>query len=113
MREFITILSTGQKDIVEIITIICEIIGVVVLLSAVFKSLIKYFFHDARTKIMLARGIALALEFKLAGEVLRTVTMRTLDELMILGAIVILRAAISVLIHWEVKADRYMDDREK
>lgn len=49
--------------------------------------------------------IALALEFKLGGEVLRTVIVREQAELIILGAIILLRGALTFLIHWEIKVE--------
>nr|MCR5515284.1 DUF1622 domain-containing protein [Lachnospira sp.] len=47
-----------------------------------------------------------ALEFKLGGEVLRTVVVREWAELGILGAIILLRAALTFLIHWEIKNEK-------
>jgi uncharacterized membrane protein len=61
---------------------------------------------------MLAKGIALALEFKLAAEVLRTVTVRELNELIILGTIILLRGAITLLIHWEIKMEKSEEEEE-
>ena len=52
-----------------------------------------------------AQGIALALCFKLGGEVLRTVIVREWSELLVLGAIIFLHAAMSILIHWEIKME--------
>ncbi|MBR1417718.1 MAG: DUF1622 domain-containing protein, partial [Synergistaceae bacterium] len=49
--------------------------------------------------------IALALEFKLGGEVLRTVIVREWSELVILGAVILLRGALTFLIHWEIKTE--------
>ncbi len=60
--------------------------------------------HDVR--LNLARHLAFALEFKLGGEILRTVIVRTLDEIMFLGAIILLRGALTILIHWEIKQDQ-------
>jgi len=60
---------------------------------------------------MLAQGISLALGFKLGGEVLRSVTVRDWNEFAILGAIIVLRAAITWLIHWEIKAE-ISEDRQ-
>ena len=56
-------------------------------------------------KLTLAKGIALALEFKLGGEVLRTVIAREWSELAILGAIIVLRGALTFLIHWKIKTE--------
>ena len=58
------------------------------------------------TALDLAQGIALALEFKLGSEVLRTVVVRSTSELLIAGAIVLLRAAMTFLIHWEIKNEK-------
>jgi uncharacterized membrane protein len=61
-------------------------------------------------RLDLAEGIALALEFKLGGEVLRTVIVREWTELLILGAIIALRGALTLLIHWEISVE---EKREK
>ena len=98
---------------IRIAIIICDIIGVLVLLTSVVKSVYHYFHRDRHVKTMLAQGIALALEFKLAGEVLRTVTVRELSELIVLGAIVLLRGAITILIHWEIRAERREEEDER
>jgi uncharacterized membrane protein len=54
-------------------------------------------------RLSLARGLAFGLEFKLGGEILRTVAIRSLNEVYVLGAIVILRGAMSFLIHLEIR----------
>ena len=51
----------------------------------------------------LAEGLATGLEFKLAAEILKTVLIQSLDELYILGAVILLRALMSILIHFEMK----------
>jgi len=98
--------------VIGIAIILCNLIGVLVLLVTVGKSIWNYFHRDRHVKLMLAQGIALALEFKLAGEVLRTVTVRDWNELFILGTIIVLRGAITVLIHWEIKTDRAEQKQE-
>lgn len=92
--------------IIRIAIIICDLVGVIVLMATVVKSLINYIHKDRHVKLMLAQGIALALEFKLAGEVLRTVTVRDWNELVILATIIVLRAMITLLIHFEIKSER-------
>lgn len=82
---------------------ILELIGVVVLVISAVQALIGYFRKDPHVRLNLAQGIALGLEFKLGGEVLRTTVVRQWNELGILGAIILLRAAMTLLIHWEIK----------
>ena len=54
-------------------------------------------------KFALANGLALSLEFKMAAEILKTVLVRDLKELLVLGAVILLRALLSFLIHFEMK----------
>ncbi len=86
-----------------------EFCGVLVLVIASAKALIGFFRKDARVRLNLAQGIALALEFKLGGEVLRTTVVREWSELGILGAIILLRGALTLLIHWEIRNEETGD----
>ena len=88
---------------VQICILICEAAGVVILMISVVKSIIKYIRRDGSIRLELAQGIALALGFKMGSELLRTVIVRDLSELAILGAIILLRGAMTFLIHWEIK----------
>ncbi len=83
--------------------LLVEYVGVFVLLVAAVKSTIGYLRKDPHVRLTLAEGIALSLGFKLGGEVLRTVIVRDWDELVVLGAIIVLRGALAFLIHWEIK----------
>lgn len=99
--------------IVQFGVLFLECIGVGVLLVSAVKALIGCLSHDGHVRLGLAEGIALALEFKLGGEVLRTAVVRTPSELIILGAIILLRGALTFLIHWEIKNEESkMDDQE-
>ncbi|WP_350344775.1 DUF1622 domain-containing protein [Proteinivorax tanatarense] len=73
-------------------------VSIIVLTGYIF-SLFK---PAEKLRLSLARGLALGLEFALAGEILRTILIRELEEIFILGAIIIIRASLSVLIHWEI-----------
>ena len=106
MSDFLNFAYGIERGIVDIAILICNLIGVVVLMITVAKSVWNYFHHERHVKLTLAYGIALALEFKLAGEILRTITVRDWNELAILGTIIVLRGAISLLIHWEIKSER-------
>lgn len=86
--------------------LLLEAIGVAVLVYTAVKSVIGLFRKNNSVKLELAEGIGLALEFKLGSEVLRTLIVREWNELAILGAIVLLRAAITFLIQWEIKNER-------
>ena len=87
---------------------LCEFMGIfIVAVSALgsFGRYLKSLFTHAPCdiKFQLANGLALSLEFKMAAEILKTVLVRELNELVVLGAVIILRALLSFLIHFEMK----------
>ncbi len=100
MLEF---LEEGFQFIVQFGVLFLECVGVTVLLVAAVRSIIGCVKKDPHVRLVLAQGIALALEFKLGGEVLRTAIVREPQELITLGAIILLRGALTFLIHWEIK----------
>lgn len=88
---------------------VCELMGIfVVVVSALraFWTYCKGFVTHLPTdvKFDLANGLATSLEFKMAAEILKTVLVRDLNELIVLGAVVLLRGLLSLLIHFEMKS---------
>ena len=87
---------------------ILEIIGIFIVFWAGIHGFWQYFQNtfmkknfDLRTN--LAKDLAMGLEFKMAAEILKTVLIQSLDELYMLGAVILLRALLSLLIHYEIK----------
>ena len=86
----------------------CELMGIFIVAIAVLQAFYQYltglFAHKSYNfKFELAQGMASGLEFKMAAEILKTVLVRNLEELIILGAVILLRALLSLLIHFEMK----------
>ena len=96
--EIISFLQELVHFSAEIGIIIAEGIGVAILIITAVKSFVKYFRKDERIRLELAQGIALALEFKLGGEVLHTVTVSQDDwmALLFLGGIIALRGVLTL-----------------
>ena len=105
MEAIIAFMETIVHDVAQIGIRMVELAGIVVLLITIVKALVSYFYHRDHIRLHLANGIALALEFKLGGEVLRTVIVRDWTELAILGAVIALRAVLTLLLHWEIKIE--------
>ena len=80
-----------------------ELVGVFIIIAAGVKGLINFVRRDPTVRLQLAQGMALGLEFKLGSEILRTVIVRELSELALVAAIIAVRAALTFLIHWEIK----------
>jgi len=108
-------------EILYYIIWIIEIIGIVIVVVGTFYSMYKLIRNkfvnikrknnkQTSVKLFLANYLALGLEFMLAAEILRTVTInREWSEIFVLGAIIILRAAMSLLIYWELSYEEKKD----
>ena len=91
-----------------IITVL-EIMGIFVVVWTSLHSFFEYLQNSFMRKrndiqLHLSKGLATGLEFKLAAEILKTVLVQSMDELYILGAVILLRALMSALIHFEMRA---------
>ena len=91
-----------------IVISICELMGIFVVTISAVTAFYRYCkglatHHPSNIKFDLANGLATSLEFKMAAEILKTVIIRDIEELFVLGAVIILRALLSYLIHLEMK----------
>jgi len=59
-----------------------------------------------RVGVSLGRALSLALEFKMGAEIIKTVIIHDLKELVILGVVIAIRALLAVVIHWEIHMER-------
>ena len=94
------------KQVIQYSTILMELAGMLIVLATGAKCFCGVLKHREGVRTELAEGISLALLFKMGGEVLRTVLARDWNELAILGAVIALRGALTVLLHWEIKNER-------
>lgn len=102
MEAFYSVLENGFEWLISYAILLIEFIGVAVLMVSVVRGVIGLLLKKEHVRLKLAEGIALSLEFKMGGELLRTVSVREWNELLILGAVILLRAALTFLIHWEI-----------
>lgn len=107
MMHFLeTILVTSVPIIIHLM----EAMGVFIIIFSAVKAFAQYAlrlfnFSDDSIKVEMARALALALEFKLGAEILKTLMIRTIDEMIILASIVILRVILTFVIHWEISSE--------
>lgn len=94
------------RTIVDGAILLFEFMGVFVLIFVGIRGIVDVFRHNPLIRLNLARGMALGLEFKLGSEILRTVVVREINEIFLVGAIILLRAALTFLIHWEIKNEQ-------
>lgn len=99
------ILELTLENIVNFAILIFEFIGVGIIIASGIVGFYKYLRRHPDTKIALAKGMAMGLEFKLGSEILRTVVVREWTEIGIVAGIIALRAALTFLIHWEIREE--------
>ena len=88
----------------ELVGILIIVIGSIKALALIVSRLRKK--EPVNVVIDLGRSLSLALEFKMGAEIINTVIVRDLKELGILAIVIIIRALLAVLIHWEIKAEK-------
>jgi uncharacterized membrane protein len=98
------------EGVVPYVIHLLEAMGIIVIIVAATKAFWQYSKNifsceDHNIKVELAKALAFALEFKLASEILKTVIIRSLDEMYILASVITLRAILTFVIHWEIKSD--------
>jgi uncharacterized membrane protein len=96
------------KAIVPYIIHSLELIGIFIIAVATIKSFYTYLktlVHPNKNQIKIdfAESVALAIEFKLASEIIKTVIIHTMKDLYILGAVVLIRIVLTFVIDWEIK----------
>lgn len=94
-----------------------ELIGILIIVIGSIKAVVLVVSRLRRKKpvnvvISLGRALSLALEFKMGAEIINTVIVRDLKELGILAVVIIIRALLAVLIHWEMKMEQKEVDHE-
>ena len=115
------IIHSAIEVVLPYIISILEIIGIFVVTWSGLYGFWQYFETTFLKKKVdfqsnLAKGLAMGLEFKMAAEILKTVIIQSFDEIYMLGAVILLRALLSVLIHFELglfKKEKKKNDETK
>ena len=94
-------LGTYFMTIVDDSIFVLEGIGVVILLVYAVRALVALFKNIHQCKRLLTEGITTALSFLLVGEVLKTIIAPDWKDIGMTCAILLMRAAVTVLLHWE------------
>ena len=98
--------------VVETAIVCFEFMGVLVIVLTGLKGIWGFFKKDSHLRLNLVMGMALGLEFTLGSEILHTIVARGFAEIATVAAIVVLRVALTILIHWEIKAEKAEEEEE-
>lgn len=103
--------------VAEITVHTLELVGIIIIVVGSIRALvhaISNYRHKVSTSVIieLGRSLALALEFKMGAEIVNTVIIRDLKELLVLGIVIALRAILALLIHWEIKNEKKEEEHK-
>lgn len=106
-KQILYVLAEFAASTLELVGVLIIIFGSFRALVRLFKCLVKK--HPFHIIIDLGKALSLALEFKMGAEIIKTVIIHNLEELAILGVVIIIRALLAFIIHWEIRTE----EREK
>ena len=122
MEQIALFLKEFLHPIAEISASILELIGIVIIIVGSCRALVRLIRNVLKKKgfhvvVDLGKALSLALEFKMGAEIIKTVIIHNLEELAILGIVIIIRALLAFIIHWEIqleeKTEQRMSEKEK
>ncbi len=94
----------------EITASTLELVGIVIIFIGSFRALFRVVGclmkkQPLHVVVELGKALALALEFKMGAEIIKTVIIHDLEELAILGVVIVIRALLAFIIHWEIRLE--------
>ncbi len=110
--EILEVLEHLLHYVVEAAIVCFELMGVLVIVLTGLRGIWGFFKKDSHLRLNLVMGMALGLEFTLGSEILHTIVARGFAEIATVAAIVVLRVALTILIHWEIKAEKAEEEEE-
>lgn len=105
------ILKSFIELVLPYVISLLEIMGIIIVIWSAIKAFWQYiqntfFKKNYDLQFLFATGLATALEFKMAAEILKTVLVRDIKELIMLGAVIILRALVTILLRFEIRGSK-------
>ena len=83
--------------------LILEAVGAVIIFASAIRALMCAVKQRGKSRIVFSEGIATALNFLLGSEVLKTIIAPDWRDIGMTCAIIVMRAAMALLLHWENK----------
>ena len=111
--SFIESYESVLASVANFIIITLEFIGILVIVVGTIRGIVLNFpavfgkkSNQHNIRIDLAQAFSLGLVFKMGAEIIKTVVVKEISELWILGLIIIIHAALFFLIHFEIKVEK-------
>ena len=117
LSNFISAYEGFIHGVAEITVSTLELIGIIIVIVGSIRALLTFGIsvrkkHPTNIVIGLGRALSVALEFKMGAEIVKTVIVHDFSELAVLVTVILIRALLAFIIHWEMKTER-KDEEEK
>lgn len=116
MEQIALYIKDFLHPVAEISASILELIGIVIIIVGSCRALVRLIKNVLKKKgfhvvVDLGKALSLALEFKMGAEIIKTVIIHNLEELAILGIVIVIRALLAFIIHWEIQLEEKTEQR--
>ena len=110
MENIIAQYKEGLYILAEFAASSLELVGILIIVIGSFRALVRLAQcmirkHPFHVVVDLGKALSLALEFKMGAEIIKTVIIHNLEELAILGVVIVIRALLAFIIHWEIRTE--------
>ena len=95
----------------EIAVLGFELFALLVMICTGVKGAFGEIKGDKHVALNMLKGFSIGLSFLLGAEILKTVALEDATDLM-MGGVVIMRVALSILIHWEMNQEQHEQESE-
>lgn len=106
-----TIIFDFLEGVLEVVAeyaiLIFEYTGVIILTMAAIYGIIDLFRHGDRVRLCLGQRMGTGLQFLMGAEIVKTVITHDLLDLAALGALVVLRTVLALVVHWETTHEEH------
>jgi uncharacterized membrane protein len=103
---------TGYREVIDVVGTVIEVAGVAIMVVGATIAMVRFLFMRGGITVSayrlcrqdVGRAILLGLEFLVAGDIIDTVVVDpTLDSVIVLGLIILIRTFLSFTLHLEVE----------
>ena len=102
IEEITEAFKEDVSHVAEISVNFMELLSICIIVFTTFVAFFKLLRHEKSARVYLLHGQSIGLTFKLGSEILRTITVRNMDEIMQIAMLILIKAAMTWLIHWEL-----------
>jgi uncharacterized membrane protein len=105
-------MQEGLMTVVAYLVPLVEAFGILVIVLEVIRTVVRHFYsllghrpiYEASSRIKLAQGMVMGLEFLVAADILKTALSPTWNEMLSLGSLIGVRTALDYFVERELKA---------